>query len=381
MTTFSVSGWRKVRPSAAKGLGVADAIGDVDKALKKKPSDMSKAEAKKAEVALDALKSKLDTARSKINQDKSGKKDNKPAIDLIEKWIKECETEKTNIAGSLGYKVKVENVQEKYDEEYKKIREDVTTWHAAARDHVRNNTFPTDIDLQRMLTAARDAGKICSPTYIKAMKIPEAKAVDPKDIVFPDTMDMTIAMTNDLTKWGVAFSKEGKRNARAPVANLDDNIAIEKAIKDVMNAYTRTEAAMKQIIKDSNTLSATAKSIADRIRQEIDNGNADEKLFKGLARLIKQTANAIEAKEQDMKNEGDQWRTSSSPTGKLVAKVNGMDGYDKNTHGKLLVDRMQANQMLIRRATMPLAEAQRQIDLAKLHLNGSTSHRGYAAGL
>jgi hypothetical protein len=153
---------------------------------------------------------------------------------------------------------------------------------------------------------------------------------------------------------------------------------VEKAVKDVMAKYKVIEQGMKAIIVTSKAQAGIAKQLAERIKDEIGQGNTDSTTFSTIARGCKATLAALNKADADMKALGEEWRASGSPIGTMVSNVRKVAGYVEGVHGKMMTARMQANQMLIRQVSLPLAEGNRQLERAKRLLSDSTNHRGYA---
>ena len=379
MPSFTVKAWRDVRPKSAKDTGVAGAIELVAKAYAKDVPAMSQAEIKVAKAALEGLSSALAKGKKAIDEDTKDK-DRTAALALIEKWQKEIKTLTAELAMNAAYGIRLVAVQEEYDKQYQRLKTDVDTYHYAAALHNRNATRPSDVDLQRYLVAVRDGGNICSKQSIPNV-LAEAKTIKVADINLAADVKLTKTKIDQLMDWCTAFAKLGKTDARNRAAALDDTVAVEKAIKKVMDSYTDVERDMKALITQTKQQATLGQQLADKTKAAIQQGNTDKDFFANLVKAIKVVATALKKCDDDLRTIGDQWRTSSSPIGTLVSACRKVAGYDEATHGKLMIDRMQANQMLIRQVSIPLGDGTRQIERAKRLLTESTSHRGYASGL
>jgi hypothetical protein len=376
--SFTVKAWRAVRPESAKDTGVAGAIGEVDKAFKKAINAMSQDEIDKAKAALKSLSEALDKGKKAIDEDKKDK-DRTAALKLIESWKEEIKALLSDLAMSAAYTIKVAAVQKAYDERYDKVRSDVVAHHNAARDHVQKGTRPSDQDLQRYLVSVRDGGKICSKQSIADI-LPEAKMVKVEDIQMPNDVKIIKAKIEQLMALCVDFAKAGKKDAKNRAAALDDTVAADKAVKAVMDAYAAVEKEMKVLIAETKRQASLAQAVAERIKDAIANGSPDSRTFTPLVKAAKQIAVDLKKCDDDLRVIGDRWRAKGSPIADLVAAARKVDGFDEKTHGKLMVDRMQANQMLIRQVSIPHGEGVRQIERAKRLLSDSNDHRGFASG-
>ena len=379
MPKFTVKAWRKVRPESAKDTGVAGAIGEIDKAFAKKVALMSGAEVQTAKTALDNLGKALDKGKQAVDGDAKGK-DRTAARDLIDDWKKEIKTLLAELALGAAYDVKVAAVQAEYDKQYQRIKGDVDTYHADAAGHNHSGTRPPDVQLQRYLVAIRDGSNICSKQSIQKV-LAEAKSVKVESMTLPGDVKATKTKIDQLMTWSTAFAKQGKTDAKGRAAALDDTVAADKAVKKVMDAYKLVEGEMKTLIAETKRHANMAKQLADQIKALIGAGNTDSRVFTQLVKAIKVVSGALEQCDADLRRIGDGWRTSSSPTGKMVSACRSVPGFSEATHGKLMIDRMQANQMLIRQVSIPYGDGNRQIERAKRLLDESTSHRGFAAAL
>lgn len=379
MPIFTVKAWRKVRPESAKDTGVAGAIEAVDKAYAKAVTAMSATENSSAKAALESLGKALDKGKKSVEEDTKGK-DRTAAIDLIDTWKKEIKTLIADLALNAAYDIRVAAVQAEYDKEYLRIKGDVDTYHYAAAIHNRNVTRPTDIDLQRYLVAVRDGGDICSKQSIQKV-LPEAKTIKVENITLPGDIRLTKTKIDQLMTWCTAFAKLGKTDAKNRAGALDDTVAADKAVKKVMDSYTNVERDMKVLIAETKHQAVLAKGLAEKVKAEITADNADKVLFGQLVKAIKVVSQALDKCDTDLRAIGNVWRVGGSPIANLVAACRTVPGFSAATHGKLMIDRMQANQMLIRLVSIPHGDGTRQVERAKRLLSESTSHRGYAAAL
>ncbi len=379
MPSFNVKAWRAVRPESAKDTGVAGAIGEVDKAFKKAISAMSQAENDNAKAALNSLSEALDKGKKAIDDDKKDK-DRTPALKLIKTWKDEIKTLLSDLAMNAAYAVKVAAVQKAYDERYGNVKGDVIKYHAASRDHIQRGTRPSDQDLQRYLVSVRDGGSICSKQSIPKI-LPEAKMVKTDDIKMPDDVKITKAKIDQLMTWCVDFAKAGKKDAKNRAGALDDTVAADKAVKAVMDGYRTVEKEMKTLIAETNRQALLAKAVAERIKGEIAKGGSDARIFNPLVKAAKQISQDLKKCDDDLRDLGDRWRAKGSPIADLVVAARKIDGFSEQTHGKLMIDRMQANQMLIRQVSIPHGDGVRQIERAKRLLSDSNNHRGFAGGI
>lgn len=379
MPIFTVKAWRKVRPESAKDTGVAGAIEAVDKAYAKAVTAMSATENSSAKAALESLGKALDKGKKSVEEDTKGK-DRTAAIDLIDTWKKEIKTLIADLALNAAYDIRVAAVQAEYDKEYLRIKGDVDTYHYAAAIHNRNVTRPTDIDLQRYLVAVRDGGDICSKQSIQKV-LPEAKTIKVENITLPVDIRLTKTKIDQLMTWCTAFAKLGKTDAKNRAGALDDTVAADKAVKKVMDSYTNVERDMKVLIAETKHQAVLAKGLAEKVKAEITAGNADKVLFGQLVKAIKVVSQALDKCDTDLRAIGNVWRVGGSPIANLVAACRTVPGFSAATHGKLMIDRLQANQMLIRLVSIPHGDGTRQVERAKRLLSESTSHRGYAAAL
>lgn len=375
--TFSVKVWKKERPSEAKGSGVAEAIEAVVKAWAKKPDAMNEKEAEEAKAALEGLTKAFGVAQGKIKADKK-------TADIksqINKWLLECSAGQKDLA-TRAYQIKVQKLQVAYTAGYDSTRDRFVKSHDAARlakaafDRDPNQ-LPENKDLQNWMGGIRDMSKMCSKEGISAMSIPEAKLVKVTDVTLPGDVAAMKAKAAELMTWCEVWAKALKRGARTLDAGLDDSKAIEKELKAILADYEVVTGKNKPLIAAASALATNTAALADEIKREIVAKNTDAGLFKRISADLKRHIKDHTTLDTVVRDTHYTYREGTGDLAKRQKVFRAMPGYDASTHGKI-IEQAQGNvQVGVRRVTIPLGEAGRQIDRARRHLQESTSHRGY----
>jgi len=367
--------WKSTRPKSAKDSGVASAIALTEKHCKKAVATMSAAEVDAAGKAADALDLALKTAQAGMASDAS--KEAKAAAPIIKGWRTECTDFKKDLT-QRTYAIRVEIVAQKYKETFDNQKLTFDVHHAKAKLAHQGQGQPADKDILNWMGAARDMTKIATRSFIPNISgLPEAKMVKPEDVPMPPGVKEVKPKIDELTAWCTEFAKAAKRNARGAAAGVGDTTAVDKALKSLLDDYTRVEAQMKPVIKSAEALAVATKTLADRIKTEIGKGTKDATMFKGFGAEIKRLAKEHDDLDEDVRTINVAWRESSGDMAKKNVALKKMTGYVEAQHGAVSAQRMQSNMMGIRRATLPLAESSKQIDRARRQMQGSNDMRGY----
>jgi hypothetical protein len=367
--------WKSTRPKSAKDSGVAGALAGTDKHCKKAVAAMTATEVEAAGKAADALDLALKTAQSGMASDAS--KEAKAAVPLIKGWRSECADYKKELTLRM-YAIRVEIVTKVYKETFDNQKLIFDALYAKARLAHQGQAQPAEKDILIWMGGVRNMAKIATRSFIPNIPgLPEAKMVKPEDVSMPPGVKEVKPKLDELTAWCTNFAKAANRDARGAAAGAGDTSAVDKAVKSLMDDYTQVEGLMKQVIKAAEALAAEAKTLADRIKTEIGKGSKDGAMFKDFGADIKRLAKGYHDIDDDVRTINITWRESTGDMAKKNGALKIMAGYDEARHGAVLTQRTTSNMMVIRRATLPLSEASRQIDRARRQMQGSNDMRGY----
>ena len=377
--TLTVKKWKETRPSSAKDSGVAEAIAGTLKDCSKPVASMTVDQVAAALTAVNALDKGLKTALEKMASDKG--KDAAKATPLIKGWRTECADYQQELAGR-SYKIKVDLVSNKFNETFATAKQDFDEAYAAAKaarlSVASGKAAPLDKVILNWMGQVRTMSAMTSKGFVPKMDgIPEAKLVKPEDVPLPTGVKEVKPRIIELTAWCTEFAKAAKKGARAAAAGVGDSTAADKELKGIMADYQTVESKMKALIQKATALAADAQALADEVKREIGKGNSDAKLFKRIGGDIKRMAKEESDFTDEVKNINISWREAGGDIAERAAALKKIEGYDEKRHSPIILQRMQANMMGIRRATLPLGEASKQIDRAKRLMQGSNNHRGY----
>jgi chaperonin cofactor prefoldin len=375
--TFSVKKWRKERPSSGKGLGVAEAITALEKASGTPVGRMAADEVKTAQAAVKDMLDAFGKAKTEIKKSK----DDQSVISSIDTWMKECRDYQEELSRRV-YGISVEKLQAKYDESFDYNRTEFLKAYAAGRSAFQafqrdGVTVPPESQIQKWMGSIRDMAKMASKQGPAEITIPEAKSVRVTDIRQPADVKQIKTQIAELSAWCDAFAKEVRRRAKTLGNSLDDSKAIEKELKEILAEYQKISRDNKQLVATAKQLAGTANQLADRVKQEIGVGNTDHRLFTQIGTLIKTTTKSVSDTRAAVETLHQTYREGGGVLARRQKSFRAMEGYDQKTHGAI-IEKAQSNvQIGIRLATLPLGEAERQLDRARRFMTESTNHRGY----
>lgn len=382
--TFTVKDWEKARPAKAKGSGVAKGIEAVAAATRKQPGVMDENEVEAARKAIDALITAFDTAARKL----AGQRDNQSvaASTSITGWRKECTDFNADLKRRV-YALQVGKFVNEYNRLYAEQRDNLVAAHTAARNArqamARGGAPPENKIIMNWFGAVRDTAKVTSKTEIQRLQvtgIPRG-SIKIEDVPLPPDLNATKVKIKELSGWLDEFAKAAKQAGRAGGVGLDDTRAVEKELKAILDEYLKIEKAMKPIIAQSKQLAPLAKQKTDAMKALIQRHTTDEKVIKPLVGDLHNIKTQVTSLDADVVRINQPYRESTGAIAQRASAWRKMTGFDESRYGPILQKRQEAAFMGIRLATMPLAEARKQIDRAKDLMDKSTSHRGYAGAI
>jgi hypothetical protein len=382
--TFTVKKWEETRPTKAKGSGVAKGITAVAAATRKQATAMNEAEVETARKAVDQLVDAFDVATGKLQSSRDTKA--MAAKRAITDWRKECTDYLDDLKKRL-YAIRLQKVVTTYNALYVENRDKLVSAHAAASNSrqaiARGGAAPENKVVMDWFNAARDTIKFCSKTEIQKLHIDGVPkgAVNFADVPLPPDLSTTKAKIKELSDWCTEFAKGAKRAGRAAGAGLDDSQAVEKELKAILDQYGRVEQEMKPIIQRATQLAALAKQKTDAMKAAIQQGTTDERVIKPLTTDVRNIRLEVERLDAEVARVNSSYREGNGAIAQRASAWRKMPGYDATRHGQILTKRQEAAFMGIRRATMPIAEARRQVERAKDLMSKSTNHRGYAGAI
>ena len=381
--TFSERAWKDKRPKSAKGSGVASALKVVAATTRKNVTAMNGPEVLAAKNALTALNNAYSTASAKIKKDKKDKSRDE-INNLIKGWKREIDSGLQDLR-VRDYAVKVEIVQAKYYESYNGIRDRMLQFHAAAltarQKFSTDQEVPSGALLQNWMGSVRDFSKFASKQGIASVSIPEAKLIRVTDVAMPPDVKTNKTKAKELMVMAEDFAKIIKRGTKDLGAGVGDVKAADRELKGILADYKKILAANKKQIADAKRLDGMAKDGAGKAKAvaNMPSEDLDEKLdaVKRLVDVIVKIAKAISDKIAENTALHFDYRDGSGDLAKRQKRFRDMDGYDTKDHGDVLVKAQTNCQLGIRRVTVPLANAGRQIDRSKRLLSDVPKLRGY----
>lgn len=372
--TITEKAWKSVRPKSAKDSGVAGAIKGTDKACSKAINSMNASEVDAAGKAVDALDLALKTAQAGMASDKSDEA--KKAAPIVKGWRTECTDYKKDLTART-YALKVEFVSAKYKEIFDNQKKTFDVHYAAARLASQGQAQPADKDILNWMGAARDMTKIATRSFIPNMSaVKEAREVKPEDVTMPPGVKDVKPKIDEIAAWCTTFAKQAKRDARGGAAAAGNVTAVEQALRSLMDDYTRVEALMKPVIRRAEVVATDTKDLATRIKRAVEQKSKDVPTFKGFAVDLKRLQKEHDDLDELVRTINYTWRESGGDMAKKNVALKKMQGFDQARHGAVSTARMQSNMMGIRRATLPLSEASKQLDRARRDFQ-ATDMRGY----
>ncbi|HKC28033.1 MAG TPA: hypothetical protein VKB75_08465 [Jatrophihabitans sp.] len=382
--TFTVKLWENSRPSKAKGSGVAKGITAVQAATRKAPSTMNESEVEAARKAIDQLITAFDTASGKLR----GERDNKSVTTsmALTQWRKEC-SDYLDTLRKRVYAINRDKFVNEFNQGYAANRDKLVAAHTAAaqtrRAIANGGAAPTNKIVMDWFNAARDMGRFTSKTEIAKLQvtgIPKG-SIRVEDVPLPPDLNATKTKIKELTGWLDEFAKGAKTAGRAAGAGLSDTNAVEKELKDILAEYLKIEKAMKPVIQQAKLLATQAKQKADAMKAVVQQSNTDERVIKPLVKDLHDIKTQAEQLDAEVVRLNYPYRESDGAIAKRASNWRKMPGFDATRHAPILQKRQEASFMGIRLATMPLAEARKQVDRAKDLMGKSTNHRGYASAI
>lgn len=381
--TITSKKWEKARPASAKGSGVAKATVAVGKACSKAVNAMTEPETVAAGKAVDGLKKALGTANAKIKADKKAK-DRSTILGLVKVWIGECD-DYTNDLKDRRYLIKVEKVTAEFHRFYGGMRDRLLVAHkeakAAETKMASTGVVPTAKNIMSWMTAVRGAAKVTSKQGIVGLQLPEAKQVKVNDVPMPGDVKVTKAKVKEVMAWCEVFAKADKKGAKSAGAGLDDTKAIEKELKNILVEHKNVAAKMKPVMAKSKSLAQKTKGLADMVKSNIGQAEVDNRLFQKLSSSLGQAAQEYNQATDDVESITSTWRDNRGALARQKSDFRNLPGYNEGKHGKILIKVTESGMLGIRRTTLLLAEAKKQVQRSVRLLDSSQSHRGYAANI
>ena len=159
----------------------------------------------------------------------------------------------------------------------------------------------------------------------------------------------------ELTAWCTEFAKAAKKGARAAAAGVGDSTAADKELKGIMADYQTVESKMKALIQKAHR-ACRRRAGAGRRSQARDRKGQQRREALQANRGRHQAHGEEESDFTDeVKNINISWREAGGDIAERAAALKKIEGYDEKRHSPIILQRMQANMMGIRRATLPLA--------------------------
>ncbi len=381
--TFTEKIWKDKRPKSAKGSGVAKALKLVANTTRKNATAMNATEVQAANDALTALNNAYSTASAKIKKDTKDKKRDE-ITGLISGWVREIANALKELR-EQGYALKVEKVQAMYYDTYNGNRDVMLVSHAAALSAKatldQSGTTPSSRDLQSWMGSVRDFSKFASKQGIASISIPEAKQIRVTDVAMPPDVKANKVKVKQLMALCEEFAKAIKRGTKDLGASVSDLKAVDREFKGILVEYKRILTGNKKHIADAKRLEATTKNAAGKAKAAagLSHDDLTDKIdgVKQLVALIVQIAKAVSDKTAENAALHFDYRKSDGDLAKRQKLFRAMDGYDAKTHGEVITKAQNNLQVNIRRVTIPLGEAGRQIDRSKRLLSDVPNLRGF----
>lgn len=381
--TFTAKKWEKVQPTKEKGSAVAKAITALTAATRKKVGAMKMDEVDAAYKATFALIDAFDDATTKIGSASDPK--STAAKKAIVTWRKECATFADELR-QRRHALYVELFTSTHNLRYTQSRDRVNAVHKEAgtayQTFMRSGTIPDHRDVMRWMTHADRVLPLCTKDELLKMSVDgiPAGALTAKDLRLPADVTATKAKVKQINAWCEDFAKAAKAAAKGAGRELDDSLAVDKEVKEILAEYVKIEKAMKPVIGQAKRLATISKQKADLAKKLVSEGDTDAKKLTDLVQSLGTIQSDLNRLNSDVKNLNDPWREKGA-LALRVQRCEALAGFDPQRHGKLLHQREDVSFKAIRLATVPLGDVNQDYKRAKRLLSDSTNHRGYAAHL
>jgi hypothetical protein len=377
--TFSVKAWRDVRPSEAKGLGVAEAIKAVVASCPASTGGLTPAQCDTAVKDIDKLSDSFDKVRKSLSGNKSSAATK--TIAKLKTWDAELADYQVLIA-QRRKAIQAALASEQYKVVFEKARDELTAAYKAAlkaQSELARGRLPGRDEVVHWMATVESTGKKFSKTWFPNLAAFKSGGLKAEDVTLPDDLKQVKAAAGKLKEVCVALADAMRDSARASLEALDDRKELERELKALMAGYKDLEGDMRALMGKFASAATNAKALAEDVKAAIAEKRARDD-FKRLGQEALDLRDTRTGLEEAVKTLNQSLRAGNGDLNKRYMALTKLPGWNPDTHGQLARKRQDAADLSVRQCSVLAAEIDKQIDRVRV-MYSKTSYQGYIGTL